>query len=160
VSESVNNALLLRAPETGTILTQRPQDLVGSSVTGGAPLFTLGDTRRMRVEMPVTERLIQSMRVGEPVSIRVPSFPYRKYRTTISAIAPAAEAIPATLHASEVRRGPGETPERFVAVAFLDNADNALRSGMTADAKLQGRRVPYAVQWWRVFYHWTRRIFW
>lgn len=160
VSESVNNALLVRAPEAGTILTRRPQDLVGSYVSAGAALFVLGDTRTMRVEMPVTERLIQSMGVGEPVSIRVRALPFRSYRTTISAIAPAAEAIPSTSQVPEGPIHPGERPERFVAVAFLDNGDGALMAGMTADAKLLGKRVPYAVQWWKIFYHWIRRIIW
>ena len=160
VSQDVEKALLVRAPGSGTVLTHRPEDLVGSAVRGGSVLFTLGDTRTMRVEIPVTERLIQSIRVGEPVSLQFAALPFRTYRTTISAIAPAAEALPPTSRATEASVRPADRPERFVAVAFLDNRDGALASGMAASAKLVGRRVPYVVQWWQILYHWGRRIFW
>lgn len=158
--ENLRDALVLRAPVGGTILTHRPQDLLGSSVAGGAPLFELADTRTMRVEIPVTERLLQTLRVGEPVALHVRGLPFRQFRVKISEIAPAAERLPATLHAAVESLRPGEVPERFIAVAFVDNGDGALASGMAADAKLIGVRSPYAVQWWKIFYHWTRRIFW
>ena len=158
--ESVRAALLLRAPMAGAILTPRPQDLLGSSVRGGASLFTVADTRVMRVEIPVTERLLQSIRVGEPVAIHVRALPYRRFPTTISAISTAAESLPVASRAQGETLRPSERPERFVAVALLDNSDGALSPGMTAEAKLLGRRVPLAVQWWKIFYHWTRRIIW
>jgi putative peptide zinc metalloprotease protein len=159
-SEGVRDALVVRAPVAGTILTHRPEDLLGASVSGGAPLFTLADTRSIRVEIPVTERLIQSMQVGEAVSIHVRALPFRSYRAKISAIAPAAETIRPTSRTADELLRPSERPERFVAVAFLQNDDGSLSPGMTADAKLLGKRVPYAIQWWRIFYYWTRRIFW
>jgi multidrug resistance efflux pump len=159
-SQSLRDALDLRAPVAGTVLTPRPEDLVGSSFPAGAPLFTLADTRTMRAEIPVTERLIQSMRVGEPVSMRVQGEPFHTYRSRIAAIAPAAQTLPAIANATNQSLLPGEIPERFVAVVEVDNSDGSLKPGMTAEAKLLGRRIPYAVQWWRVFYHWLRRIIW
>ncbi len=158
--EGLRDALLVRAPVAGTVLTHRPQDLVDSSVSAGAALFDLGDTKSMRVEIPVTERLIESIRVGEPVSIRVSAQPFRTYRATISAVSTAAETLPATSRDATESLFPSDVPEKFVAVAFVDNADGSLSPGMTADAKLLGRRVSYAAQWWRVLYHWVRRIVW
>jgi multidrug efflux pump subunit AcrA (membrane-fusion protein) len=159
-SEAVRNALVVRSPVAGTILTRRPLDMLGTSVAAGAPLFAIGDMRTMRVEIPVTERLLQSIRVGEPLTMSVHGFPFRTFRTKISAIAPAAETLPPTSRANEVSLRPGERPERFIAVAFLDNSDGALVSGMNADVRLLGERKAFAVQWWNIFYHWTRRIFW
>ena len=159
-SESLRDALALRTPVAGTVLTHRPQDLLGSAVAGGTPLFSVGDLRTLRVEIPVTERLLQSLRVGEPVLVHVPALPFRKFPSTIAAIASAAETLPATSHAPDEPLKLSERPERFVAVAFLENADGKLAPGMTAEVKLIGARRSYAVQWWNVFYHWTRRIFW
>ena len=82
------------------------------------------------------------------------------FRTKISAIASAAETLPPTSRPNVESVRPGERPERFIAVAFLDNSDGALVSGMNADARLLGERRAYAVQWWNILYHWTRRIFW
>jgi putative peptide zinc metalloprotease protein len=158
--ESVRAALLVQSPAAGTILTRRPQDLLGTSVRSGSELFTVADTRRLRVEIPVTERLLQSIRVGEPIAIHVRALPFRRFRTTISAISAAAESIPVPVGDAVRSLRPSERPERFVAVALLENGDGALSPGMTADAKLLGRRVPLAVQWWKIFYHWARRIFW
>ena len=159
-SEAVRDALVIRSPVAGTLLTHRPLDLLGSSVAAGSPLFTIGDIRTMRVEIPVTERLLQSIRVGEPLTIHVHGIPFRTFRATISAIAPAAETLPPTSRANAEPVRPGERPERFIAVALLDNGDGALVSGMTAEARLLGERKAYALQWWNIFYHWTRRIFW
>ena len=159
-SEAVRDALVVRSPVAGTVLTRRPLDMLGSSVAAGAPLFAIGDMRTMRVEIPVTERLLQSIRVGEPLAIHVQGFSFRTFRTKISAIASAAETLPPTSRANVESAPPGERPERFIAIAFVDNSDGALVSGMNADARLLGERRAYAVQWWNVFYHWTRRIFW
>jgi len=159
-SRAFREALLLRSPVPGTILTRRPGDLLGASVAAGAPLFTVGDLRTMRVEIPVTERLLESIRVGEPVSLRVHGLPFRTFRTRVSAIAPAAETTPLGVASRPDALRPGERPERFVAVAFVDNADGTLHADMAADVKLLGRRTPFLVQWWKVFYYWTRRIFW
>jgi multidrug efflux pump subunit AcrA (membrane-fusion protein) len=159
-TEAVRSALVVRAPAAGTILTHRPQDLLGSSVAAGAPLFELGDTRTMRVEIPVTERLLQSIRVGEPVSLHVRALPFRRFRVKITEIAPAAEKLPATSSALEAPLRPGEIPERFIAVALVENGDGELASGMEAEAKLIGARSPFAVQWWNVIYHWARRVIW
>ncbi len=159
-SELVRDALVIRAPSAGTVLTRRPLDRLGESVPAGAPLFEIGDLRTMRIELPVTERLLQSIRIGEPVAIHVRGLPFRTFRAKISAIAPAAETLPPTSRPNQENLLPGERPERFIAVALLDNSDGALVSGMAAEAKLLGKRVPYAIQWWNIFYHWTRRIFW
>jgi multidrug efflux pump subunit AcrA (membrane-fusion protein) len=159
-TEALRAALVLRAPVGGTVLTRRPQDLLGSSVAAGSPLFTVGEMNDLRVEIPVTERLIQSLRVGEPLVIHVPAYPFRKFRAKIAAISSAAETLPETSRAPDEPLKLAERPERFVAVAFLDNRDGALASGMTAEVKLIGPRRPYVVQWWNIFYHWTRRIFW
>ena len=159
-SRSYRDALQVRAPVAGSVLTRRPQDMLGTSVAAGAPLFTVGDMGSMRIDIPVTERLLQSIRVGEPVSIRVQGLPFRTFRTTISAIAPAAETIPVGAASRPETLRPGERPERFVAVAYLDNRDGRLHDDMDADARLLGKRTPYLVQWWKVFYYWTRRIIW
>ncbi|MGH9443146.1 MAG: efflux RND transporter periplasmic adaptor subunit [Thermoanaerobaculia bacterium] len=159
-TEAVRDALLVRSPVGGTILTHRPQDLLGSSVAVGAPLLTVGDLRRLRVEIPVTERLIQSLRVGEPVIVHVPAYPFRKFHAQITEIAPAAQTMPATSRAVGEPLDLNGLPEKFVAVALLDNAGGELEADMTAQVKLIGPRRAYAVQWWNIFYHWTRRIFW
>ncbi len=159
-SEALRAALLVRAPAGGTILTHRPQDLLGSSVAVGTPLFTIGDVRTLRIEIPVTERLLRSLRVGEPVLVHIPAFPFRRFRAKVSSISAAAETMPATSHAPDEPLRIAELPERFVAVAYLDNGNGALASGMTAQVKLIGPRRAYLVQWWNIFYHWTRRIFW
>ena len=47
-----------------------------------------------------------------------------------------------------------------MAIVRIENSDGSLAPGMAGTAKLQGRRSPYVVQWWRIFYNWVRRIVW
>ena len=159
VNRAVEAALVLRTPVAGTVLTHRPQDLVGSTVVSGSRFLTIGETSSMRIEIPVTERLLDSMRQGEPVSLRVAAQPFRTYRAKLSKISSAAQSFSETGAADAAIR-PGEKPGRFLAIVRVDNPDGSLAPGMAGIAKLQGRRLPYAVQWWRVFYNWVRRIVW
>jgi HlyD family secretion protein len=159
VNRAVEAALVLRTPVGGTVLTRRPQDLVGSTVRSGSRFLTIGDTSSIRVEIPVTERLLDSMRQGEPVSLSVVAQPFRTYRANLSKISSAAESFSDSASADAAIR-PGEKPGRFMAIVRIDNSDGSLAPGMAGTAKLQGRRTPYAVQWWRIFYNWVRRIIW
>jgi len=123
-------------------------------------MFELADIRTMRVEIPVTERLLQSLRVGEPVALHVRAWPFRRIRAKITAIASATERLPATSRSADEPLRPGEVPERFIAVAVVENGEGELASGMAADAKLIGSRSAYLVQWWKIVYHWARRVIW
>ena len=93
------------------------------------------------------------------MSLRVAAQPFRTYRAKLSKISSAAQSFSETGAADAAIR-PGEKPGRFLAIVRVDNPDGSLAPGMAGIAKLQGRRLPYAVQWWRIFYNWVRRIVW
>ncbi len=67
---------------------------VGEMAAPGRPLVKMEDSRHIRLEVAVTEQNLQTLSVGAPVQVRVPSLDDRAFAGTVSEIVPAAD--PAT----------------------------------------------------------------
>jgi len=71
----------LVAPFDG-IVTARETDvgsLINAGATGGAELFVVSETRKLRVYVNVPQNLVPSVPPGTPVTIRVPEHPGKSY---------------------------------------------------------------------------------
>jgi RND family efflux transporter MFP subunit len=112
----------LRAPFTGTI-TARNTDigqLIKADDGGASPLFSMADTHRLRLYVPVPQNYASVIRPGMQVQLSVPEHPGQTYTATLMGDSTAVDPRSGTLLA------------QFVA----DNPDGSLLPGDYADATL------------------------
>ncbi len=125
---------LIRSPITGVVLDRAadPGKIVASSLNAPT-LFTIAeDLAAMELRVDVDEADIGKVGVGNPARFTVDAYPGRGFGATIT----------------EVRFAP-ETTEGVVtykAILAVDNADLALRPGMTATATITVAEIADALQ--------------
>ena len=78
---------VLRAPISG-MATQVASIQMGRYVTAGTPVFSLIDDTRPWVDANPKETDITYLRIGQPVTISVDTFPGRTFRGTVAAVSP------------------------------------------------------------------------
>jgi cobalt-zinc-cadmium efflux system membrane fusion protein len=118
-TQKIDPTALVTAPITGTV-TQR-QVGVGQYITSAAngagnPVYTIGDLSTVWLVANVREQDTPLMHVGAPVEVRVPAYPGRVFKATISWVGP---SLDANTHRLPVR-------------ADVENADGALKPMMFA----------------------------
>jgi putative peptide zinc metalloprotease protein len=158
--EARRGRLSLRSPISGVVLTHRVQDLEGRFIRTGDVVAVIGEDRRLKAEIPVTERLLSYLHRGSAVRLQLRSRPAHVFEGRIVQIAPAAQTLPATASGAPADIRPAERPERFIAVAEFDNADAASRPGMSGTAKIVLGRKSYLWRTWRVLSHWAQTVVW
>ena len=123
----------VRAPAAGVLITPHLEDRIGQSVSSGAELGVLADTRSAEVEIAVREVDSSLLRPGEPVAVKLNSYPSRVFRGKVERLSP-------------IVREEGE--KRFVMVeTLIDNSGGMIRPGMLGKAKVSTgtRRLGYAI---------------
>jgi RND family efflux transporter MFP subunit len=88
----------LSAPFDG-IVTARETDigaLINVGAAGGAELFVVSDTRKLRVYVNVPQNYVPSVPAGTKATLRVPEYPDRTYSGTVEASAQAVNASSGT----------------------------------------------------------------
>ncbi|MFT4048018.1 MAG: efflux RND transporter periplasmic adaptor subunit [Solimonas sp.] len=121
------------APFDG-VITSRNTDVGAliSSTGSGTALFTIADTRKLRVYVQVPQVYVPSIKIGQPAKLSVPEYPGRTFDAKIESSARAVSA------------SSGGTLVQMV----VDNADGALLPGGYADVDIglagapQGTSVP------------------
>src|SRR5271165_4076113 len=133
----------LLAPFNG-VVTARDTDigaLINVGAAGGAELFVISETRRLRVYVNVPQNFVPSVPPGTKATIRVPEHPNRTYSGTVEASAQAVNpSTGTTLMQLIVDNGAGEMMPGDYASIHLQIADgtSALRvpsSALIFDAK-------------------------
>ncbi|HEX9687657.1 MAG TPA: efflux RND transporter periplasmic adaptor subunit [Thermoanaerobaculia bacterium] len=152
--------LLLRSPIAGRVLTSRTQDLTGKYVPEGTVLAEVGDCRKMAADIGVSERLLEYLKLGAPVTAMVGTSPMKPWKGSIVRISPATLSQPATASSGRDPSAPSASPDRFVATAVFDNLDGKLIPGASARMKIRADREAYALRAWRLFWRWLRTILW
>jgi len=157
--ESDRARLQVRTPIDGIVLTPRLRDLRSRFVRAGALLGSIGDCRKMKAELLISERKLTDVFPGAPVSLQLAARPWQVVRGTIAAISPS------TPNASRIANGdpnlrPADEPDRFTAIAVFDNADGALLPDMTGRVKIYGKRASYLAQAARGFRRWLQTMIW
>ena len=152
--------LTVKSPLTGRVLTPRVEDLEKRYISAGTLLAEVGDCRQLVAALPVSERLLDELKEGAPVRAYVRQGPLGAIHGTVKRISPATAGQPKTAAEGAEPTVPAGSPDRFVALAFFDNAAETLRPGSTIRAKIAGRRLSYAARGWRVLRRWLRTVFW
>ena len=121
--------LAIKAPIDGVIeaVELRAGDLVGAN----APAVSLLDTSRLWVRAYVPESRL-NIQSGQPVWIRVDSFPQERFAGHVSFISSQAEFTPRNVQTPEER-----SKQVFRIKALLDEGLERLRPGMSADVSFE-----------------------
>lgn len=117
-AEKLKDATVVKAPYAG-VVSERTVN-VGDVVAPGAPLFTVVDPATMRLEASIPASHLSTVRVGAPVTFSVTGYPDRRFKGTISHIAPAADAA-----TRQVR-----------VIARIPNAGTGLVAGLFAEGRV------------------------
>jgi len=109
----------------------------GETVAIAAPLITVLDLKRLRVEAEIDDYDIDHCRVGSPVKIRVESYPGRTWRGEV-------EEIADVLTGRRIRpEDPGRpTDTRVLPVRIVFREPNPLRFGLRVEVEIDGGPEP------------------
>jgi multidrug resistance efflux pump len=135
--------LTIRAPIAGRVLTPRFHERLHARVAAGDTVCELGSVGDMLVEIHVDEAEADAIEIGQPVEVKVRSFPLEVFEGHVDFIAPAVV---------------DESGRRILRVdARVDNAAGLLQPRMTGYAEIDagnqtilGRVARRALRWVRV----------
>jgi putative peptide zinc metalloprotease protein len=134
------------SPVSGTVLTPRTSDRLGSFVTEGTELAEVADLSTMQARMFVSEYDLHRLKVGAPARLLVQGAT-RKWNTSVGSIAQHATPIDPELTQPEKLKGLS-APIFYVVDMPLSNPEGALRPGRVGTARIYGpRRSIVALTW-------------
>lgn len=122
--------LTLVAPTRGQVLEIAAHE--GELALPGVPILTVADLEKVRLTVYVPENRLGQIRVGQPVEVRVDSFPDRVFTGHIASIATQAEFTPRNIQTAEER-----VNMVFAVKVIIPNPGRALKPGMPADAYIR-----------------------
>ena len=131
---------VLRAPISG-IATQVDAIQLGRFVTAGTPVFSVVDDTQPWVDANPKETDVTYLKVGQPVTIDVDSFPDHPFHGTVSSVSPGTGAQFAILPPQNASGNWVKVVQRLpVRIAFDPGQDiSSLRSGMSVTAEIDTR---------------------
>jgi GAF domain-containing protein len=115
-------AMLVRSPVHGVVLTARPEEKVGTRADAGDLLAVIGRTDSLELELAVDQRDVTRIRLNDEVRLRVAALPQQTFTGRVTSIA-----------------GIGSTNDGSVAFpvrAIVGNDRALLRPGMAAYARV------------------------
>ena len=112
----------LRSPITGIVVTPGLQNAAGAHLDAGAPFAQVLDLSSAEVEVAVPQSDATLVVPGQPVAVKLDSYPQRSWHGAVAVLSPQAEA--------------GDGERTFSARVTLPNGDASLRSGMAGRAKI------------------------
>ncbi len=132
---------VLRAPIAG-MATQVASIQMGRYVSAGTPVFSLIDDARPWVDANPKETDITHLRVGQPVSIYVDTFPGRAFRGSVAAVSPGTGAQFAILPPQNASGNWVKVVQRVpVRIEFAPTEDvRDLRAGMSVTVDIDTGR--------------------
>ncbi len=123
--------LTLHSPLNGAVLQRSIEP--GEYVAPGASLMTIGDTGNLYITVYVPEDRYGQIELGQPVTVKVDSFPTESFTAKVTRIADQAEFTPRNVQTAE-----GRATTVFAVKLAVDNAGGKLKPGMPADVYFEG----------------------
>ena len=139
-------ALTVRAPTAGTVLTPRTEERTGLRLEAGEPVVTIGRTDTVTVEFTVDQRDLNRVRVGQEVRLRLDALPDRTFEGKV-------------IFLGELPADSGGKA-RFPVRAAIVNSDNSLRTGMPAQARVLSEPTSILGRLTRGPIRWIRLTWW
>ena len=146
------------SPISGTVLTPRPQDRLGSYVLEGATLVDIGDLSQMRARIYISEYDLYKVKVGAEARVQLDGV-FAIQRATAEAITVASREIDPSL--SEDNKLTGLNPPNFYLVDLvLANPERRFKPGMSGLARIYGGKRSIAGLCWEGVSHFFGRKLW
>ncbi len=144
-------ALTVRAPVTGVVLTPRPELLLDATLRAGDAALTIGRTDTLELEFGVEQEEIDRVRMNDVVRIRLDALPQETFEGRVSwiGVMPKASASADSTHVV-----------RFPVRAVVPNASGALKPGMAAHARVLTAPASLAQRVLRTPWRRTRLFWW
>jgi len=120
----------LTAPFDGIVTSRNTEP--GEVVTPGQEVLTLADLSRVDLKIYVGETDIGNVHPGQPVDVRIDTFPDRVYGGTVSYISPEGEFTPKIIQTHKER-----VKLVYLVKISIPNERLELKTGMPADAWLR-----------------------
>ncbi len=120
------NKLTIHSPLSGVVLKRSIEP--GEFVSPGAALMTVGDTNNLYMTVFIPEDRYGQIKLGQPVTVKVDSFPNETFTAKVTRIADQAEFTPRNVQTAE-----GRATTVFAVKLAVENADGKLKPGMPAD---------------------------
>ncbi len=138
--------LRVRSSIEGVVSTPYLRNRTGEYLKKGDFFCEIVNPDLMIIEMPVPEKEIADVRVGQPITLKVRGFSHRSFEGKVASISPVA-----------IESG---MERRVLVQSVLSNSDQTLKAGMTGVGKiLCGKRmIAYLVT--RRATRWLRTEFW
>ncbi len=150
--------LELRSPIAGTVVSARPEDLLGSHLGVGATAIEVADLSSLRARLYVPESEMREVRPGEKVTLRPDAY-FRSLPGMVSEIGLASSELEPGLEPKTQYKG--LVPPRYYTVVVTEaNPDQKLMYGMTGTAKIYTVRRSIAGMVWRTTSDFVRRKVW
>jgi putative peptide zinc metalloprotease protein len=138
--------LNLASPITGTVITPRIKDELGSYVTAGTQLAEIDDLRVMRARIYISEYEMSKFKMGSSGRVGVEGAA-RKWNARVAGISMDSSEIDPEL--ADRAQYKGLNPPLFYLVDLdIQNPDGQLKPGMSGLARLYGRRISVAGYLW------------
>jgi len=141
---------VVRSPAAGVVATPTRQlhEMVGQVVQQGALIAKVYDLDKLTVEIPIPEKEIADIHVGQEVAFKARAYPNRTFHGTVTSIATTAENGSSSLSGSsetpsgaEGGGGSGGAARTVLVTTEVENQSRLLKPGMTGQAKVScGRR--------------------
>jgi putative peptide zinc metalloprotease protein len=146
------------SPISGTVLTARPEDRLGSYVRQGSELIEVADLEVMRARIYVSEYDLAKCKVGARARVQIDGM-WKIQNARAARITEASWEIDPTLSGGNKLKGLNP-PNFYLVDLALSNADGRMRPGMTGLARIYGQRRSIASLCWEGTSHFVGRKFW
>jgi RND family efflux transporter MFP subunit len=125
----------LRSPIDGILATPHVENMTGRRLQFGDTLAEVVDTSRAIVDVAIDDADASLLRVGEPASVKLNSFPTRVFRGDVTIVSP---------------KGTMQGDSRvFFARIAVSNPDGTLRAGMEGRSKIRTGWYPAGYAFFR-----------
>lgn len=115
---------LIRAPVAGTVVKITPQ--IGSLVLANTPVMSLVSLNQMEIEVNISEIDVGKIKLNNPVSIQLDAYPGEIFEGTVASLDPGETIMDGVVN--------------YRAIIAFNQADERIKSGLTADVTIETRR--------------------
>lgn len=150
--------LTVLSPITGTVVTPRVQDLLGSYLPPGSEVMEIADTSTLQALVYLSEADVGKVRLGAPAALHVDS-QASSILGSVTFVAPASSEAEKGLFNEQEYKGI-ESSRYYVAKIPVPNSSAVLKDGFTGTAKIFIRRRSFAGFAWQSLDDFLGRKLW
>ena len=108
-----------------------------SNIKAGTPIYTIVNPKKLHLEVLLSERKLDGIKIGNKVEIKVDAFKNKTYYGVVESILPASAStfslVPRDIASGEFTK----LDQRFIVRIKIDNIDNNLKVGMGASVIIE-----------------------